>query len=350
MDKKKISIQQLKQAAADIADFYGLALSDGFKLVAFYNVGPHKDADTLAALVSGDYSAIPSAAVAVGLSLGVHTLAGDVGQSAAVPVSEKKLVGSVKKNSRKEKSADKENKKSAGEDRGAGTRDTGAAIPGFDNVDISISDIQKIDGDILPAGVAGDGLPNGFADTVEGWLSDWATKYNVELEKCSGLQWRAACIYVGENIKRSGVLHDREREKKEGGTIYHGGRLESLLALWEYFTNTYKHVPLVTDFIAFAGVSRNWFYDYDGRGLTAARVQLAKKAKQIEEAGISAGLVDGRENPTGRIYYSKARLGWQETTTIQHVSVAATPSAPVLPVFDGSAGLLTDSGVQNVDN
>ena len=326
------AIKDLQAAAAAVSAAYDIEIHDARRIVGFYNAGENRDAETVAAMIAGDVSAVPVAAAALKI---------DLGRASGLP---KNKIPVKKKSHRSSKNPSSDPPKGR---KGSADGVNTTAGKKEKQTEGGADRIEVIGGDVIPAGMSADGLPDGFADMVESWLSAWAAKYNIELEKCAGVQWRAACIYIGENIKKSGVLHDREREKKEGGTIYHAGRLESLLSLWEYFTSAYKHVPLVSDFIAFAGVSRNWFYDYDGRGLTAARVQLAKKARQIEEAGIAAALTDGRENPTGRIYYSKARLGWQETTVIQHVSAAAAPSAPVLPVFDGSAGFLTDSGTDS---
>jgi hypothetical protein len=208
--------------------------------------------------------------------------------------------------------------------------------------------IETITGEIIPPGAsAPDYLPETLPDDIESWLSDFSNRYNIELVKASGQQWRSACIYVGQRIQKSKILEDIERERSHGGKIYNPERVAALLPLWEYVTGLYKHIPLASDFIAFSGVSREWFYDSQGQGLTSSRLDIAKKARAIEESGLSAGLVDGRENPTGRIYYSKARLGWKETTEIVHISAAAVSAAPSLPVFDGSSGFLENKSGDN---
>lgn len=259
----------------------------------------HEEADTIAAFIAGDFSA---AGVAPAVSS--H--------------SEKK----IKPTAEKEKREREDNPAGAG------------AVPAVSG--------EIVTGDIISGGEFA--LPVGFADTVRGWLSDFQQKENIEdLSKLSGLQWHSVCMYIGQCVQASGVLRDKERERKEGGKIYNAQAVESLLSVWEYITGFYKHVPLVCDFISFSGVSRQWFYDYEGRGLTSSSVQIAKKAREIEESALSVALNDSRENPTGRIYYSKARLGWRETTEVIHTSATAAPAPSALPVFDNYSGLLTDT-------
>ena len=327
------TIKELQAAAAAVSASYEIDISDARRIVGYYNAGANKDLETVAAMIAGDVSAVPVAAAALKIEL--PQVSGLPKNS--IPVTKNDVRS--KKNSSDSPTVESVNtKKTDGRKKKKRPTEGGA------------DHIEVIKGDVIPAGMAAAGLPDGIMDKIEGWLSDFSQRYDIDLVKASGQQWRSACIYIGQHIQKSGILEDREREKKEGGKIYNAAAVAALLPLWEYVTGLYKHVPLASDFISFSGVSRGWFYDSDGRGLTSASIQIAKKARQIEEAGIAAALTDGRENPTGRIYYSKARLGWQETTVIQHVSAAAAPSAPVLPVFDGSAGFLTDSGTDSAEN
>lgn len=209
----------------------------------------------------------------------------------------------------------------------------------LDNIpeaDQTSGSLEKVDGEILPASDPSEPselLPSSIMDDVKSWLLDFSTEYNIDLEKCANLQWRAACQYVGRKIQASGILLDMEKLRQRGGSKYYKPEaVAALLPVWEWFTGIYKHLPLACDFIAFSGISREWFYDTRGI-LTSSRVDIAKKAREIEEAALSVAITDHRENPTGRIYYTKARLGWQETTTIQHVSVTADAPAVSLPVF-----------------
>lgn len=330
------TIKDLQAAAAAVSASYEIDISDARRIVGYYNAGANKDLETVAAMIGGDLSAVPVAAAA--LKIDISRRSGTTENK--IPV--KKNLSRYRKNpSSDPQKGRKGSVESVHTTEGKKEKQTEG---GADRIEV-------IEGDVIPAGMSADGLPDGIMDNIESWLSDFSQRYDIDLVKASGQQWRSACIYIGQHIQKSGVLLDHERLRKEGGSkIYRAEAVAALLHVWEYFTGIYKHVPLASDFIAFSGVSREWFYDSQGQGLTSSRLDIAKKARQIEESGIAAGLVDGRENPTGRIYYSKARLGWQETTVIQHVSAAAAPSAPVLPVFDGSAGLLTDTGTDSAEN
>ena len=284
------SIRELKQIQQKITDGCGLTSDQSAQIVGYYNGKP--ELDTIA---GGDFSPVASACNVLGFT-------------------PSKTPDSTTEKPTKTPRKPKENQI---------TR---------------IQDAQKIP--VIDGEVINNELPADYSDTIETWLKEWAQDNGIELDKCAGLQWRAACLYIGHKIQQSGILRDKEREAHHGGKIYNPQRLESLLYIWEYITNKYRHVPLTVDFVAFTGVSRQYFYDYDRGGLTSSAVQIVKKARAIEEAGLSVGLNDGRENPTGRIYYSKARLGWRETTEIIHTTAKETEAAAVLPVFDGVSGLI----------
>lgn len=180
-------------------------------------------------------------------------------------------------------------------------------------------------------------LPAGLADDIKQFLELWAADNNIEsLDKCSSLQWRAACIYCGWWIRDKGVLYDREAMTRSVGgcRVYDGQKVAALLDIFQALSAIYKHIPLHTDFISFSGISREWFFDYEGRGLTSTGVQIIKKAMEIENAAISSGVTDARENPTGRIFYAKARLGWRENDSIQQIDDNNGSNKNALPVFD----------------
>ena len=181
-----------------------------------------------------------------------------------------------------------------------------------------------------------DRLPDDFGNIIKGWLEDWAHDNGLDLYKIAGLQWRAACIWVGWKVKAMHILDDKTMIDKNGGRYYSPQKLETLLYIWEYLTQHYKHVPLAADFVAFAGVTRDYFTEC--AGVTSSQVQVYKKALEIEESGLSAGLVDSRENPTGRIYYSKARLGWRETAAADAAPAVVVVSLGELPKLDKIGG------------
>jgi len=352
-----LSMKELKTAVAAV-EAWGLSHADSLRVICLLNTGTDRgrevcqsDHETIKTILAGDLSRLPDVCGVLGIvspvknngAAGAGSSAGPVGVpggSVAAPGSSSdKISASPKKTAARSKSKQKNTSIT-------GSRNAGGAAgvnTGSNKGVNTASDDIRTEGDIIPAGVSSSGLPEGFGDRVEGWLSDFSMRYDIALDKASGQQWRSACLYVGQNVQRSGVLLDYDRLRREGGSkIYKPEAVVALMYVWEYFTGLYKHIPLASDFIAFSGVSREWFYDSQGQGLTSSRLDILQKAKQIEECGLSAGLVDGRENPTGRIYYTKARLGWRESVEIVHKSEKTTADAVALPVFGENSGLIED--------
>lgn len=338
------TIQELKTVKKTIQDNYSISASEAARVVGYINTN---NTTIIHDILSGDCSGVPSVLSAL-----------DIKAAGSAEKTAENVARDPVKKTRKRSAADDNIKaasslhsdviKPAGmmgdiftdndnkSDMSENNADIMPAVIAPKNTsqshDIQADIIPAIDGDIItPSSVPG--LPDGFGDVVEGWLSDWSIKYKIDLVKASGQQWRSACIYVGSNIQRSGVLIDRDKMKRGGSKYYSPEAALALLYLWEYITGLYRHIPLVSDFIAFTGASREWFYDTKGKGLSSSRVDLLKKARAIEEAGISAGIIDGRENPTGRIYYSKARLGWQETAPAVAAPVAVVVAVGDLPAL-----------------
>ena len=182
-------------------------------------------------------------------------------------------------------------------------------------------------------------LPETLTDDIKTLLQAWAQDNGFEdLTKLANIQWSSACLWVGQWFKSNKILHDIERERTEGGRRYDGEKIAALIPIWQYITGLYKHIPLHCDFISFTGVHRNYFYDYDGRGLTSSSVQIVKKVMDIENAAISVGVTDSRENPTGRIFYAKARLGWREADQVQQIGDSSGASSVALPIYDSING------------
>lgn len=195
---------------------------------------------------------------------------------------------------------------------------------------------QDIETDNTP-----DMLPAGLYDDIHDYIAIYSKSLNIDdTMKIHPLQWQAVCIYIGQQIKTRGVLRDRDRERTEGGRIYNGEKLVALLALYGVICAEYKQVAFDFNFYRFAGVSREFFYDYKGRGLTSSRVDIAKKAADLQKASLVGAVTGGGSATVGNIFLSKALAGLQETVTVQHVSAAAVPVSNALPVFGGDSPAL----------
>lgn len=173
---------------------------------------------------------------------------------------------------------------------------------------------EKIQADII--GESGSALPEGFAGEIQIKIEEFQNMCGFDdLTKISSQQWRSACIFVGKYIQSTKILEDREAERKRGGKIYNPYAVAELVKVWEYITGIYNHAPSVCDFIAFAGVSNEWFYDSEGRGLTSKRVEIRKKVEEIEKNAQINKLLDGRGSGVNQMFYLKCKDGWTETPT-----------------------------------
>ena len=357
------AIQDLKQIRDNIADVYKIDSVQAARVVGFYNVGEHKDHDTLNNMLLGDLSLVPAALSALGIS-------SDIVQATPTNESREEKTASDLAEKKEEKTA-KRSKNATRQtadnnnDLQATTSPLASSLGASDILADKIptkdikdhtkqntaytskyypfptrEEIKALSADTPQIEIIqGDELPPSFGDTVEGWFESFANKYNFDIYKLHPQQWRAACMYVGENIKASGVIRDRQKEKHNGGKVYSPHKLEELLKLWAYFCGLYRQVPLASDYINFSGVHRNFFYDYDGQGLSSTAVHLAQKAKQIEEAGLGSSVAGGGAGTVGGIFLLKARHGYSETVTIQHTSVSPSLGLAELPKLTTSGDL-----------
>lgn len=214
--------------------------------------------------------------------------------------------------------------------------DSGIKIP---DVARDIKTGEPIQAETIGEAEEGQNLPEDFTEVIEAKIEEFRARDNIEdISKISYLQWRAVCIFIGKAVQKSKVLEDKERERKEGGKIYNPNAVVELLEIYEYMCSRYSHAPAVGDFISFSGVSAQWFYDTEGKGLTSSRVDLRKKMLEVEARAQRARLLDGRGNPTSSIFYLKAKDGWTETPTETHHTIEITTKNP-LPSF-----ALPDSG------
>lgn len=324
-----VNIPTLKKALALVQSEFNLSQPDAVKVIATYQAS-----DTILDILAGDFSTIPAAAAAAGVNLG--NTSGDASQTG-----EESATGETSPASVHTSKQEKAGKESATASSQTSRKTSKKGIPQTkaekNPKEKQLANIPTIQGEII---ADGDELPPDFAETVENWLEEFKTKAGFDdLSKIANIQWRALCLSIGERIQKSGVLRDKERERTRGGKIYNPYRVAALVPIWEKLTSYYKHIPLAVDFVAFAGVSREWFYDTQER-LTSTRVDIAKKVRNIEESALSAAIADARENPTGRIFYAKARHGWRETSEIIHTSAKETQAAGALPMFDDSGALL----------
>lgn len=177
------------------------------------------------------------------------------------------------------------------------------------------SDINENTKDNAQGGAdASGGLPFDFLETIENIILQWCVDNEIEnMRKASALQWGAVCMFVGQYIKNNNILLNKTRTAAQGSRVYDIEKILNLSDLWIYLCQKYSKIPLVNDFIYFSGVSKGFFYGDNGHSkLTSAGGELAKKLNEIQQFALASALTDSKENPTGRIYLTKALHGWNE--------------------------------------
>lgn len=307
------NIQELKKASANIQKEFSLSSADASRVVGFYNGGHEVNPDKVQKLLDGDFSDVSGILERLGITGSGSSLNGTK--------EEKKPKRETPKAKKKEKGARQVSRYKAGR----------PPRKAFDMMNKAEEITPVVIGEILPRDYMSDILPEGTAERVEGWLGDFSTRHNIDLSRLHSQQWRSACMYIGENIKHSDILRDKEKEKHNGGRVYSGEKLEALLYIWAYFCGVLRQVPLVPDFVSFAGVSRNYFYDFDGQGLSSTAVQILKKAKAIEEGGLDSSVAGGGAGAVGGMFLLKTRHGYSETVTVQHTTTTTALGVSDLP-------------------
>lgn len=178
---------------------------------------------------------------------------------------------------------------------------------------------ERVQGEIVEDIPRGQ-LPPDIVDRIDAVIFSTAEKYKIDdIRKAPATVWRSLCMTVGFMFRQTKLLEDIQREREHGGKIYDAERVAALLEVWAIMCGSYDKAPLAADFIAFSGISENWFYNNNGQcDLTSARAGIREKLLKIQEAGISSALVDGRRNPTGAIFFLKNWHGWRDQREIVH--------------------------------
>lgn len=209
-----------------------------------------------------------------------------------------------------------------------GERVTGSAETGTG----SIGDLPTGDGDILEDMTGGGLLPVSLYDDIKDMISLYCKEFNIQdQQKIHPSQWKGICIRLGQSFKARRLLQDKTRYK-EVGFCYDGQKVAALLDLYEVVCSDFKQVPFAYNFMHFAGISRQYFADYQER-LTSGRVNLRQKAYEIQKAGLTEAITAGGSATVGNIFLGKALAGLQETTTVMHVSASPAISSTELPAL-----------------
>lgn len=315
-----MTFKVLKTIKDSIAAAYNIDTSAAARIVGYYNAGPGKDNNVMQALIMGDFSAVPAAASALGVKFPSRKDQG-TGQTEKIAVKDSEKITAKDSTRRPAKDS-------------TTLLDCPRTISTIETHNNSIDTVQA---DIIPDHA----LPPGLYDDIRTSIDYYCQNENIQdKKKIHPLEWKSVCLHIGQSIKSRAILQDKTRWK-EVGFCYDGEKVAALLDIYEAICSYYRQVAFVYNFILFAGISRNYFADYENR-LTSGRVNLRQKAYEIQRAGLIDAVNGGGSATVGNIFLSKALAGLQETVTIQHVSAASTPAAVALPVFGPDGGLLED--------
>lgn len=190
-----------------------------------------------------------------------------------------------------------------------------------------------------------DGLSDGVIQAIKDRISEYCQEYKVDdMRKAPADVWAACCMSIGQYLNKQKITIDKEAQKQHGGAPRDPIIINSLVDVWAYLCSTYNKPALICDFAYFAGVSLSYVLNYDttGQALTSKDVELAQKLRNIQESALSRRLADGRQNPTGAIFFLKNKHGWQDEKKIEHVNTINAGTVQQLPRFS-DAGLIETS-------
>jgi hypothetical protein len=196
--------------------------------------------------------------------------------------------------------------------------------------------------DTAPQGIEWEGLPAGIQDQIENAIADFCL-YEckppvADLAKERAPRWAACCIYVGHNVfKRFKILTLGENPRRGDGTRkpYDVNIINAAIPLWCFFCSRYDKPPLITDFFNFVGASDQYYYAAIYGKVTPPYIEISKKLKLIQEAGLAGLISDGRGNPTGAIAILNHWHGWAQAPAQQEKTAVSVISAASLPRLGG---------------
>lgn len=197
-------------------------------------------------------------------------------------------------------------------------------------------EVERVEGEIIPAGC----MPDNIEYLIESAVDDFMKYKCKEVKKesmtqCTEDTWSACCSFIGREVfKRYHILHDKERERKHGGTVYAPERVEAAQDLYYEYCSYYNKMYSIADCAEFIGVSRGYVYDNTGsQRSNPTRTHFLQKAVKDREQSLRRGVVGGRKG---------SQLGYTvllnhdnnySTQKVEHITAEKTDTASALPVF-----------------
>ena len=197
-------------------------------------------------------------------------------------------------------------------------------------------DVERVEGEIIPAGC----MPDNIESLIESAVDDFMQYKCKEVKKesmtqCTEDTWAACCSFIGREVfKKYKILHDKERERTHGGTVYDGDRVSVGQELYKHYCATYNKMYSIMGCADFLGVSDTYIYDFSGgKKLSPSRQRFYQKGVKDREESLRRGVVGGRKG---------SQLGYTvllnhdnnySTQKVEHITAEKTDTAAALPVF-----------------
>lgn len=200
---------------------------------------------------------------------------------------------------------------------------------------------ERVQGEVLPPSMLAGELPEGLSEKISDCIYDFCTyesKPPIEdLRKVGTPVWAACCMYIGNTLfKKTKILHDTDRERREGGIRYDYNKLDIMIDIWLYYTSIFGKSPLVYIWCYFCGLSID-FMDAPPResseSLTSAHSRIFQKLRKIQESGLASVISDGSKNPTGAIAILNHWHGWNQNQIVIQTDTQKALTAASLPLL-----------------
>lgn len=204
-------------------------------------------------------------------------------------------------------------------------------------------EVERVQGEVIPAGV----MPDNIEFLIESAVDDFMQYKCKEPKKdsmtqCTEDTWAACCSFIGREVfKKHKLLHDKERERKEGGIIYDIERVSAGQDLYKQYCAMYNKMYSIMGCADFLGVSDDYIYGCTGgqRSNPSRRVFREKSLKDREES-LRRGVVGGRKGSTLGYTVLLNHDNGYSTQKVEHVTTEKTETAAALPVFDDDVAAL----------
>ena len=148
--------------------------------------------------------------------------------------------------------------------------------------------------------------------------------------KCTQETW-SYCMrsFALDYFKKYKYLHNRRRERTEGGKRLDGDLLRIGLEVYETLCDEYRKVFQVYNVCEFLGIDKENMYR-----LSEMHTNFLKKAHSATENSLRIGIVSGRGNVTGHALLLNHDYEYTRTTQVIHTSNNGHISAADLPKLE----------------